>query len=127
MLETYICQLGHGVGFDRHIVLPQLLLDLLDALRDVLGLTQKEEGEVRYPRLTGPWAETDRARAEIEVRLRARISISGETDRTRARAHTRGNHLVLLIVPDPAHQIRQVLVEHPLEVPLHLAECHGRI
>jgi len=22
MLETYICQLGHGVGFDRHIILP---------------------------------------------------------------------------------------------------------
>lgn len=33
-------------------------------------------------------------------------------------------HLIVLVVPDAAHQIGQVLVEHPLEVPLHLLQCH---
>ena len=33
-----VSQLEDGVGLDRQVVLPQLLLDLLQALSDVLGL-----------------------------------------------------------------------------------------
>lgn len=60
MLETHICQLGHGVGFDRHIVLPQLLLDLFDTLRDVLRLAQKRG--VKYAQRDCKIAKTDRGR-----------------------------------------------------------------
>lgn len=37
------------------------------------------------------------------------------------------NHLIFLVVSDPAHQVRQILIEHSFEVTLYLAECHDRI
>lgn len=35
---TYVGELAHGIGFDGDVVLLELLLDFIDARRDVLGL-----------------------------------------------------------------------------------------
>lgn len=67
MPETYICQLGHGIGFDRHIILSQLLLDLLDALRDVLRLIKKRI--VKYPRANEAVVKADGERASERGKL----------------------------------------------------------
>lgn len=36
--RSYVCELAHCVGFDGDVVLLELLLDLIDAGGDVLGL-----------------------------------------------------------------------------------------
>lgn len=36
--RSYISELAHGIGFDSDVVLLELLLDLIDARGDVLGL-----------------------------------------------------------------------------------------
>lgn len=35
---SYVCELAHCIGFDSDVVLLELLLDLIDACGDVLGL-----------------------------------------------------------------------------------------
>ena len=35
---TYVCELLDGVDLNGHVILPELLLDLLDTLGDVFGL-----------------------------------------------------------------------------------------
>lgn len=41
---SYIGELAHSIGFDGDVVLLELLFDLIDARRDVLGL-KAERGE----------------------------------------------------------------------------------
>lgn len=36
--SSYVCELAHCIGFDGDVVLLELLLDLVDAGGDVLGL-----------------------------------------------------------------------------------------
>ena len=45
--RPYVGELAHGVGLDGDVVLLELLLDLIDAGGDVLGLGRREDSSVR--------------------------------------------------------------------------------
>lgn len=48
--RSYVCELAHGIGLDSDVVLLELLLDLVDAGGNVLGLeANKGEAEAQTP------------------------------------------------------------------------------
>lgn len=48
--RSYVCELAHCIGFDSDVVLLELLLDLVDACGDVLGLgANKGKGKAQTP------------------------------------------------------------------------------
>lgn len=48
--RSYVCELAHCVGFDGDVVLLELLLDLVDAGGNILGLkANKEEAKAQTP------------------------------------------------------------------------------
>lgn len=49
-MRSYIGELAHSIGFDSDVVLLELLFDLIDACRDVLGLREdKREDKQQTP------------------------------------------------------------------------------
>lgn len=48
--RSYVCELAHCIGFNGDVVLLELLLDLVDAGGDILGLkANKGEAKVQTP------------------------------------------------------------------------------
>lgn len=50
--RSYVCELAHCIGFDGDVVLLELLLDLVDAGGNVLGLKANEGHQISVGKLS---------------------------------------------------------------------------